>query len=438
MVGYLNDITRILNEWQKLFMQKHHVLSDQDNKNWKYIKNFDIPHFKKNTWKYNLLKKFLTYNFVSNENTILDISKYQDLILPIDSHRLIFVNGKFSKKLSDATINPWIIHINNNIPNQYKTLKPIQPDIFSYLTEYLSNATIYINLPQGNTTNKPLYLLYINTGLNIKNKLTTSHYHHYINIENNTNTSIVEHFISINKHKYFSGIRTSINLEKNSELHHIRLMFENHLSYHTSHHDINIGHSSHVNSNTFFILGPKFIYHKTNAKLNHEKSSLLLNSFMFLKNKDVGNIRTYLEHNNHDYALSRQLHKIIACNDSIGNFDGLIKVNANSIKTDGKMTNNNLLLHKNAIICSTPKLEIYSDNVQCGHGATIGQINANHLFYLMTRGIPEKDALKILIYAFAIETTENIQNTLLKNIILRKIDQTLTRSLYENLSYQKN
>lgn len=438
MDGYLNNKNRVLNEWYQLFIQKRHILSSQDYKYWEHIKTLDLPHPNNDNWKYTSLKNFLEHNFISTKNITLNASKYKKLTLPIESYRLVFINGQFSKILSDSSIDPWVIKIYNT-SNRYIISDPIQPDVFSYLTECLSDETIHLKLPKGKKTKKPLYLLYIDEGSNIKNQLLTSHYHHYFEIEHDTDTAIIEHFVSTNNiNGHFSGARTSTIVGDRSNLHHIRLIFENRLSYHTSHHDINIGRSTHVNSNTFIILGPKFTYHKTNAKLNHEKSSLSLNSLMLLGNTDIGDIRTYLEHNNQNYALSRQLHKIIACNYSTGIFNGLIKVNAGSVKTDGKMINNNLLLHKNATINSIPKLEIYSDNVQCTHGSTIGQINNDHLFYLITRGIPEEDAFKILIYAFAMEVTEFIQDALLKDIILAKINQTLTRSLYENLSNKKN
>lgn len=441
MDGYQEGKNKLLNEWYQLFIQKHHhIFLNKNYEHWKYIKNFDLPYSNTDYRQYTTLKRFLEHNFISAQPIELNISQYKELILPIEAHRLVFINGQFSNILSDVMIDPWIMKI-YNISKKYQisNYRQIQPDIFSHLTECLSNATICIKLPRGHTTNKPLYLLYINEGSYIKNVLTTSHYHHCFLIEDNTNTSIIEHFVSLNNtNGHFCGTRTSMTVGNNSKLHHVRLIFENRLSYHTSHHDINIGQFTDVNSNVFIILGPKFTYHKTNAILNHKESSLSLNSLMLLGNTDLGDIRTYLKHKNKDHARSRQLHKIIASNDSAGIFNGLIKVDSKSIKTDGKMINNNLLLHKNAMITSIPNLEIYSDNVQCSHGSTIGKINADHLFYLITRGIPEQEALKILIYSFSVEVIEFIENTLLKNIVLTKIDQTLTRSLYEKLSYRKN
>lgn len=438
MDGYLNDKNRVLNEWYQLFIQKRHILSHQDYKHWQHIKSLGLLNSdNKKTWKNNFLKNFLKNSFIFPENTIFDVNQITQLILPIESYRLIFINGQLSKKFSDIIIDPWNIKIHTTT-DRYTICNTIQTNIFSYLAECLSDVTIQINLPERQITNKPLYLLYISEGSHIKDKLATSHYHFHINIGNHTNTSIIEHFVSINKNSHFSGIHTSITVGDHAKLHHIKLIFENRTSYNISNYDIKVGHAAHVDSNNFIILGPKFTSHKTNAILNYAESSISLNSLTLLGNTDISYICTYIEHNNKDYALSKQLHKIIADHDSTGIFNGLIKVNLNSMKTDGIMTNNNLLLHQNAKIYSTPKLEIYSDNVSCSHGATIGKIDTDHLFYLITRGIPIQKAIKILIHAFTTEVTNAIQNTLLKKIILKKINNTLTRSIYENISYKKN
>ncbi|URJ23454.1 Fe-S cluster assembly protein SufD [Blochmannia endosymbiont of Camponotus sp. C-003] len=427
MVGYADNKDRVLNEWYGLFKQKNNINSDLVHKYWERIKILGLPNFNKDNWKHTAFKEFLTYNFEFSKNFKLNAPQYEKLSFPIDAYCLTFVNGLLAPELSDKNIDPWIMKINRD-PNRHEITHPIQPEMFLYLTEYLSDATIHISLPTKKITKKPLYLLYINEGSNVKNKLVTSHYHHHLHIGNDSNTCVIEHFISINKNNsHFSGARMSITTGNRSKLDHFKLIFENNASYHIAHNDINIGQYSNVHSNIFVILGPKFTSHQTSAKINHSGSSLSLNSLILLSKQDIGNICTYLEHNNQEYASSTQLHKIIACNHSTGVFNGLIKVNPNSIKTDGIMINNNLLLNQDATIYSVPKLEIYSDDVKCSHGATIGHIDADHLFYLSTRGIPKKDALKMLIYAFTIEITGLIKHAMLQDIILKKINKALIR-----------
>ncbi|WP_331828210.1 Fe-S cluster assembly protein SufD [Candidatus Blochmannia sp. SNP] len=426
MAGYLDNKNRVLNEWYQLFKQKNSNNSSIIHKHWNHIKTLGLPDLKSDHWKYTSLEELLTYNFTFSKNVEFNEFQYKKLGLSIDSYRLIFVNGKFSPELSDKNIDPWIIKINRN-PNRYELSNPIQPEMFLYLTECLSDATIHITLPAQKITKKPLYLLYINEGSNEKNQLITSHYYHYLEIGSHSSTCIIEHFINVNKNAHFSGARLSMKIGNNAKLHHIKLVFENRESYHIAHNDINVGQYANVDSNIFVILGPKLTCHQTSAQINESGASLSLNSLILLSKQDIGDIRTYLEHNNQEYAISRQLHKIIACDCSTGVFNGLIKVNPNSMKTDGKMTNNNLLLHQDANINSTPKLEIYSDDVKCSHGSTIGQIDAEHLFYLSTRGILKKDALKMLIYAFSVEIIGSIENAIVKDTVLTRMNKSLSR-----------
>ncbi len=87
-------------------------------------------------------------------------------------------------------------------------------------------------------------------------------------------------------------------------------------------------------------------------------------------------------------------------------FNGLINVAQHAIKTDGQMTNNNLLLGQLAEVDTKPQLEIYADDVKCSHGATVGRIDDEQMFYLRSRGIDKQAAQKMIIYAFAAELTE--------------------------------
>ena len=106
-------------------------------------------------------------------------------------------------------------------------------------------------------------------------------------------------------------------------------------------------------------------------------------------------------------------------------FNGLINVAQHAIKTDGQMTNNNLLMGKLAEVDTKPQLEIYADDVKCSHGATVGRIDDEQMFYLRSRGINQQDAQQMIIYAFAAELTEALRDEGLKQQVLARIGQRL-------------
>ena len=103
----------------------------------------------------------------------------------------------------------------------------------------------------------------------------------------------------------------------------------------------------------------------------------------------------------------------------------MIKVAPHALKTDGKMTNNNLLLGRLSEVDTKPQLEIYADDVKCSHGATVGRIDDEQLFYLRARGISGEDAQQMIIFAFAAELTEAISDDALRDVVIKRIAERL-------------
>lgn len=128
-----------------------------------------------------------------------------------------------------------------------------------------------------------------------------------------------------------------------------------------------------------FLLGAAVLRHHSSSQLNGENATLRLNSLAMPVKNEVCDTRTWLEHNK-GYCNSRQLHKTIVSDKGRAVFNGLINVAQHAIKTDGQMTNNNLLLGKLAEVDTKPQLEIYADDVKCSHGATIGVLTMSRCF----------------------------------------------------------
>ncbi|MBO2889204.1 SufD family Fe-S cluster assembly protein, partial [Providencia rettgeri] len=139
---------------------------------------------------------------------------------------------------------------------------------------------------------------------------------------------------------------------------------------------------------------------------------------------EVCDSRTWLDHQV-GYCTSRQLHKTIVSDKGRAVFNGLINVAPLALKTDGQMTNNNLLLGRLAEVDTKPQLEIYADDVKCSHGATVGRIDEEQLFYLRSRGIEQQAAQQMILYAFAAELTEAIRSDALREQVLARIGQRL-------------
>ena len=213
-----------------------------------------------------------------------------------------------------------------------------------------------------------------------------------------------------------------MNVAANAQLHHIKLAFENAQSHHFAHNDI-VRDRMPPRTATASCLAGRCCA-TTPARSLTVKTPRCASTARRCRLNQRYAIRAPLEHNK-GYCNSRQLHKTIVSDKGRAVFNGLINVAQHAIKTDGQMTNNNLLLGRLAEVDTKPQLEIYADDVKCSHGATVGRIDDEQMFYLRSRGIDQQAAQKMIIYAFAAELTEALHDGQLKLQVLDRIGQRL-------------
>jgi len=151
-----------------------------------------------------------------------------------------------------------------------------------------------------------------------------------------------------------------------------------------------------------FLLGQGHVVNNIDVRLDGEQASCTLNGLYVVKGQQRVENHTRIDHLK-PHGTSRELYKGILSDQSQAVFDGLIVVQPGAQKTDSVQTNRNLLLSKEAKANTNPELKIFANDVKCKHGATIGQLQPESLFYLRSRGIPEEAARQLLVSAFASE-----------------------------------
>ena len=418
MAGLPNS-SNALQQWHRLFETQGETRSEQAQQHLQQMLRLGLPTRKHENWKYTPLDGLLNSQFVTR---LADVTPAQRdaLALSIDAVRLVFVDGRYSPELSDGTEGSGFeVEIND----QRQALPaPVQPEVFLHLTESLAASVTHIRVKRNQRPAKPLLLLHITQGLDGE-EVNTAHYRHHVELAEGAEATIVEHYVSLNDTKHFTGARLTMNVAANAQLHHIKLAFENPVSHHFAHNDILMGPDAAAYSHSF-LLGGAVLRHNTSTQLNGENTTLRINSLAMPVKSEVCDTRTWLEHNK-GYCNSRQMHKVIANDKGRAVFNGLINVAQHAIKTDGQMTNNNLLLGRLAEVDTKPQLEIYADDVKCSHGATVGRIDDEQMFYLRSRGIDKHAAQKMIIYAFAAELTEALRDETLKQQVLARIGQRL-------------
>ncbi|MGU3412828.1 Fe-S cluster assembly protein SufD [Enterobacteriaceae bacterium C34A] len=418
MAGLPNS-SNALQQWHHLFEARGEARTPHSEQHLQQVLRLGLPTRKHENWKYTPLDGLLNSQFVTAGATISEAQR-DALTLPVNALRLVFVNGQYTEALSDSLDDSGFSIRVDNVRESLPA--PVQPEVFLHLTESLAQTVTHIQVARNQRPAKPLLLMHLTQGV-AGEEMNTSHYRHHLELAQGAEATIIEHYVSLNDARHFTGSRLTMQVADNAHLHHIKLAFENAASYHFAHNDIHLGKDASAASHSF-LLGGAVLRHNTSTQLNGENTTLRINSLAMPVKTEVCDTRTWLEHNK-GYCNSRQLHKTIVSDKGRAVFNGLINVAQHAIKTDGQMTNNNLLLGRLAEVDTKPQLEIYADDVKCSHGATIGRIDDEQLFYLRSRGISQQAAQQMIIYAFAAELTEAIEDEILRHEILARIGQRL-------------
>lgn len=407
-----------LQQWHHLFEAQGLLRTKEAQEHMQQMLRLGLPTRKHENWKYTPLEGLLDNQFARPAPVEMTTLERDALALPVAACRLVFVDGRFSALLSDDLTNSGF---EVTVDDQRQSLPaPVQGEVFLHLTESLAETVTHIRVARNHSPAQTLLLMHISRG-SAESEMNTAHYRHHLTLGEGARATVIEHYVSFDEHAHFTGARFTAQVAANSQLNHIKLAFENAQSYHFAHNDMVVGQDATVESNSF-LLGAAVLRHNTSSQLNGENTTLRMNSLALPVNNEVCDTRTWLEHNK-GYCNSRQLHKTIVRDKGRAVFNGMIKVAQHAIKTDGQMTNNNLLLGRLAEVDTKPQLEIYADDVKCSHGATIGRIDDEQMFYLRSRGINQQSAQQMIIYAFAAELTESIRDEALKQQVLARIGQ---------------
>ncbi len=419
MAGLPNS-SNALQQWHRLFEAQGGERSEEAQQHLQQMLRLGLPTRKHENWKYTPLDGLLNSQFVTRLAEV-SADRRDALSVTVDAVRLVFVDGQFMPDLSDSSEGSGFEIVIND--ERQALHAPIQPEVFLHLTESLSRSVTHIRVKRNLRPSKPLLLLHITQGLEGGDEVNTAHYRHHLTLDQGAEATVIEQYVSLNETRHFTGSRLTMNVAANAQLHHIKLAFENPVSHHFAHNDIILAADAAAYSHSF-LLGDAVLRHNTSTRLDGENTTLRMNSLAMPVKSEVCDTRTWLEHNK-GYCNSRQLHKTIVSDKGRAVFNGLINVAQHAIKTDGQMTNNNLLLGRLAEVDTKPQLEIYADDVKCSHGATIGRIDDEQMFYLRSRGIDKQAAEQMIIYAFAAELTEALGDEGLKQQVLARIGQRL-------------
>jgi len=359
-----------------------------------------LPSLRDEDWKYTSLR-LISETAFQQPPPIPDHSTALSRLPALDAPRLILVDGHFRADLSK--IPAGITVENFSVSENFDTQTRPDRDPLVALNTMLTEGGVRITIPAGHDGG----LLMLASLATASPGLTTAfHPRHAITLAPGARLTLVE--ISIGEGSYLHNPVTEITVAEDATLTHIRLQDESPEAFHLStlYADI-LARGTYEN----FVLniGARLSRTEIHARLAGAHGIVHLNAAQLLAGTQHADLSTIIAHDA-PHCASRQTVKHVLTGRSRGVFQGKIAVARGAQKTDGYQMNQALLLSPESEIDCKPQLEIYADDVKCSHGATVGELDPDQIFYARSRGVPESEARAMLVRAFLTEALDTVTN----------------------------
>jgi Fe-S cluster assembly protein SufD len=344
------------------------------------------------------------------------------------AQRLVFVDGIFAPELSQT--GNGIINIAGALAQNSEMLAKHLPHsaagdqhAFSALNTAFFQDGAFIYIPRGQSAPLPVHLIFVQTGSQAG---AVAHPRNLIITGEDSKLTVIESYISAGDTPYLTNAVTDFVVGSGSVVEHLKVQDEHSSAFHIGSLSVNLGANVKFLSHSIAV-GSKLSRQNINTVLNGEGAECILNGLYLTKDEQLADHWMKVEHAK-PFCASHEYFNGILEDKSRGVFHGRILVQPEAQKTDAKQTNKNLLLSDLATVNTKPQLEIYADDVKCTHGATVGQLNEESIFYLRARGMSLANARRMLIHAFAGEILDRIKCEPAREEMKQKIWERLERA----------
>jgi Fe-S cluster assembly protein SufD len=363
-----------------------------------------------------------------------DVARYR---LPGSlSAEMVFVNGHYVPSLSTFVALPQgtaAESLGSALParagdiESYLTgLASFEQQAFTALnTAFLADGA-YIRIPDRTLVEKPIHVLFVSTR-HTDGRPTMSHPRVLAVLGDGSEASIVESYAGPDGAAYFTNAVTEIVLGENAVLDHYKLQHESPQACHIG--AVHVRSERNANCTSHSIsLGGSLVRNDVYAVLDGEGAECTLNGLYLADEQRLVDNHTTIDHAK-AHCGSREIYKGVLADRARGVFNGKIIVRPDAQKTDAKQTNRALLLSEDAQINTKPQLEIFANDVKCTHGAAVGQLDDEAVFYLRSRGLGESEARRLLIHAFAADVLNRMPLEFIRAGVEQVLQQRLAHAL---------
>jgi Fe-S cluster assembly protein SufD len=380
----------------------------------KQLNATSFPHSRLEDWRFLDLRPITRTDFSPTEDAgVLPAVNAEEFFIPeSDRSRLVFVNGVFNKKLSSigglgkgVTVGNLADYADHSHVEKYlNKLVNYENDIFTEFNGVMLNDGAFIHLEEGAKAEAPIQILNLYTD-SAKPFVATPRI--LVVAEENSDLTIVEDHVGLSANSYMTIPVSEVKVKQGAHIHHVRLQRDSENAFHVARPIAYVEKNSEYHSYTI-TLGGKISRNEPRVVQEDEEVDFTLDGLVLIDGEQVSDTHSVMDHR-FSHGNSHQLHKVVVNGKAHSIFNGKIFVRKDAQKIDSFQENRNLLLSADGLVNTKPQLEIFADDVLCSHGATIGQLDPEEVFYLQSRGMTEEKAKEVLTYAFALETIENVK-----------------------------
>lgn len=372
-----------------------------------------FPTLKQEEWVFTNVKPIQDLSFIpAAKPTSAHINVERFKFEGLEGARLVFVDGHLAHALSAIPELPDGIIVSNFAAALESHGDLVQKHLaryaktdesgFSALNTAFIQDGAFVHLPRGKVLDQPVHLIFLSTD----GDTNTANLRNLIIAEPNSQAKVIESYYSVGDQAVFANAVTEVFVDENACVEHTKFQEMNHESFHVATIQAQLARSSRFTSHSIST-GARIARNNINLVMNGEGIECTLNGLYL-----VGGRQLVDHHTLADHALphcdSHEFYHGILGGQSRGVFNGKIYVREDAQKTDAKQSSRAILLSDKATVNAKPQLEIYADDVKCTHGATVGQLNEEAIFYCRSRGIDEPSARRMLTHAFAGEVIDRI------------------------------
>lgn len=397
------------------------------------LKMYPLPTTAEEEWRFtDLTALYKSTLSVPRVDVSVDPSVINSLLIPEAVSSIVLVDGVYSPDMSVVDEGKAKIKVSNlKAALQDKSLTSILKDklnripgdgisAFGEMNTALFKDIAVIHVDSSVREFETIHVLNVSTG-----KHTFSHPRLLLIAEKQAKVRILEDYVGIGGFGYMTNSVSEISLAAGAQVIHVKLQRDDDSAYHIAHTHVGVDNGASYR-NWSISVGAAVSRHNLVTRQRQEGGDIQIKGLALGHEKRIVDTHSCIEHTE-PHGESNQVHKTIAGGRSKVVFNGKVKVHKNAQQTNSSQQNRNLLLSARASVDAKPELEIFADDVKCAHGATVGQVSEDELFYLKTRGLDDVMARNVLNYAFAKEVIDDLPIASLAGVIESYIkEQTKT------------